>query len=143
MLVALLVTVYLTDVASAKRWDGIGQAARISRRPVQHQALLKTVARHRPDMLELLTEINAGQNDGIVLDSLHFKKGQTVTLAGQAGNTEQMWKFQANLREQKEIKDAEISNATPGQQDQEDQVHDHLPLQGIHEEGRGVVANGE
>jgi len=26
---------------------------------------------------------------------------------------EQMWKFQANLREHKEIKDAEIANAAP------------------------------
>jgi Tfp pilus assembly protein PilN len=61
----------------------------------------------------MLTEINAGENDGIVLDSLHFKKGQTVSLGGRADNMEKMWKFQANLREQKGIKDAEISNATP------------------------------
>ena len=110
MLVALLVTVYVTDVASAERWDGLVKQPEFQA-AVQQQALLKTVARHRPDILELLTEINAGQNDGIVLDTMHFKKGQTVTLTGQADNMEQMWKFQANLREQKGIKDAEIMNA--------------------------------
>jgi Tfp pilus assembly protein PilN len=80
---------------------------------MQQQAVVKTVARHRPDILDLLTEINAGQSDGVSLDSLHFKKGQVVSVTGQAGNMEQMWKFQANLREQKGIKSAEISNATP------------------------------
>jgi hypothetical protein len=112
MLAVLLVTAYLTDVASAKRWDGLVKQPEFQA-SVQQQALIKTVARHRPDMLELLTLINAGQNDGIVLDTLHFKKGQTVSVTGQADNMEQMWKFQANLRERKEFKDAEITNATP------------------------------
>jgi len=112
MLAALLVTAYFTDVASAKRWDALAKQPDFQAH-VQQQALLKTVARHRPDILGLLTEINAGQSDGVALDSLHFKKGQVVSVVGQAGNMEQMWKFQANLREQKGIKDAEISNATP------------------------------
>ncbi len=112
MLVALLVTIYLTDVASAKRWQELVQQPDFQA-TLQQQALVKMVARHRPDILEILTEINAGQNEGIVLDTFHFKKGQAVSLTGQAGNMEQMWKFQANLREHKEIKDAEIANATP------------------------------
>jgi hypothetical protein len=78
----------------------------------QHQALLKTVARHRPDVLGLLTALNAGKNDGIVLDSLHFKKGQPVTIAGQAGNTEQMWAFEKNLRAQKDMTNVAIVNPT-------------------------------
>jgi hypothetical protein len=111
LLIVLIVTVYLTDVASAKRW------AALTARPDfetarQHQALLKTVARHRPDMLDLLTSINAGKNDGIVLDSLHFRKGQTVTVAGQAGNTEQMWAFEKNLRAHKDITNVAIVNPT-------------------------------
>ena len=64
-------------------------------------------------MLELLTLVNAGPNEGVVLDTLHFKKGQAVTVTGQADNMEQMWKFQSNLRGQKELKGAEIVNATP------------------------------
>ncbi|HNS20835.1 MAG TPA: hypothetical protein PKH24_10070 [Sedimentisphaerales bacterium] len=112
MLIALLATVYVTDVASAGRWDALVKQPEFQA-VLQQQALVKTVARHRPDLLGMLTEINAGQNDGIVLDGLLFKKGSTVTLTGQADNMEQMWKFQANLRAQKGIKGAEIANAAP------------------------------
>ncbi len=109
VLMALLATVYLTDVAAAKRWTEVVnrpefEAAR------QHQALLKTVARYRPDMLELLATISAGTSDGIVLDTLHFKKGQTVTIAGQAANTEQMWAYEKSLREQKDLTNVTILN---------------------------------
>lgn len=111
VLIALLVTVYLTDSAAAQRWTELVnrpdfEAAR------QHQALLKTVARHRPDLLELLATISAGKNDGIVLDTLSFKKGQIVTITGQAGNTEQMWAYEKNLREQKGLANVTIVNPT-------------------------------
>jgi hypothetical protein len=111
MLVALFATTYLADAANARRWNELVarpdfEAAR------QHQALLKTVARHRPEMLELLTALNAGKNEGIVLDSLHFKKGQPVTIAGQAGTTEQMWAFEKNLRAQKDMTSVAIVNPT-------------------------------
>lgn len=112
MLVALLATVYFTDLASAKRWDSLVKQPDFQA-SLQQQALVKTVARHRPDLLELLTVINAGQNEGVVLDTFHFQKGQPVSVTGQADNMEQMWKFQANLRERKEIKSADIMNATP------------------------------
>jgi hypothetical protein len=111
-LIVLLVTAYLSDVASARRWDALVRQPEFQA-SVQQQSLIKTVARHRPDMLELLTLVNAGQNEGVVLDTFHFKKGQAVSVTGQADNMEQMWKFQANLREQKELKGAEILNATP------------------------------
>jgi len=111
MFVALFATTYLADAANARRWNELVarpefEAAR------QHQALLKTVARHRPDVLELLTALNTGKNDGIVLDSLHFKKGQPVTIAGQAGNTEQMWAFEKNLRARKDMTNVAIVNPT-------------------------------
>jgi hypothetical protein len=110
-LVALLATAYLTDVAAARRWTDLAarpdfEAAR------QHQALVKTVARHRPDLLELLATVNSGKNDGIVLDSFHFKKGQAVTMAGQAGNTEQMWAFEKNLKAQKDLANVALMNPT-------------------------------
>lgn len=111
VLIALLVTVYLTDVAAARRWTEVVnrpefEAAR------RHQALLKTVARYRPDMLELLATISAGKSDGIVLDTLHFKKGQTVTITGQAGNIDQMWAYEKSLREQKDLANVTIMNPT-------------------------------
>ncbi len=110
-LIALIATVYLTDAASAKRWAALTahpdfEAAR------QKQALFKTVARHRPDMLELLTFINTGKNDGIVLDSLHFRKGQGVTITGQAGDPKQLWAFEESLRAQKDFSKITIANQT-------------------------------
>jgi len=112
MLMGLLATVYFTDLTSAKRWDAMAKQPEFQA-SLQHQSLVKTVARNRPDLLELLTLINAGQNDGIVLDAFQFKKGQAVAVTGQADNMEQMWKFQANLRAQKDLKNAEIMNAAP------------------------------
>jgi Tfp pilus assembly protein PilN len=79
----------------------------------EHQALLKTVARHRPDLLQLLKDLGAGDTDGIVLDSLHFKKGQPVTVTGRADNEEMMWKFQDGLRNQNGIDDVDNPSATP------------------------------
>jgi hypothetical protein len=111
-LVALLVTVFFTDAAAARRWTALVTRPDFEAER-QHQVLLKTVARHRPDMLDLLACVNAGKNDGIVLDSLHFKKGQTVTLVGTAGNTEQMWAFEKNLRAQKDL--TNVTNVNPTQ----------------------------
>ncbi len=111
MLVLLLIVWRSVDVSLAKRLDTQMadpnfQAAR------QRQVLLKTVARHRPDILQLLADLSAGQNAGIALDSLYFKKGQAVTIMGQAGNMDQMYTFQDGLREQRGIADVEIPNAT-------------------------------
>jgi len=100
VLIVLLVTSYLTDVAAAQRWTELAADPALEAQR-QHQTMLKTVARHRPDLLQLLADVNAGSNDGIVLDTLHFRKGQVVTITGQAGSQEQLWKFDANLRGQK------------------------------------------
>ena len=109
MLVVFIATWYVVDATSAKRLTGLVNLPEF-KQARDHQLLLKTVAQHRPDLLGLLTDINAGQNDGIVLDKLHFKKGQAVTIMGRAGNMEQMWKFQENLLGQKGIKDVKITN---------------------------------
>jgi len=111
MLIVLLVVWRSVDVAMAARLDR--QVADPNFQAfTDRQALLKTVARQRPDVLQLLTDINAGPSDGIVLDTLHFKKGQTVTIAGRADKMEQMWKFQTGLMDQKGIEDVEITNQT-------------------------------
>ncbi|MCU0917545.1 MAG: hypothetical protein MUC88_23715 [Planctomycetes bacterium] len=100
VLVILIVTSYWTDVAAAQRWTELAAKPEFEAQR-QHQTMLKTVARHRPDLLQLLADVNAGSNDGVVLDTLHFKKGQVVTVTGQAASMEQVWKFEANLRGQK------------------------------------------
>jgi len=111
MLVVFIATWCAVDVISEKRLGALVSQPRFEEAR-QRQILLKTVARHRPDLLGLLTDVNEGQNDGVVLDSFHFKKGRTVSLMGQAGNMEQMWKFQENLRQRKGIKNVLISNST-------------------------------
>ncbi len=110
MLVVFIATWCAVDVISERRLGELVSQPQFEEAR-QRQILLKTVARHRPDLLALLTDINEGQNDGVVLDSLHFKKGQTVSVVGRAGNTDQMWKFQENLRQRKGIKNVLISNS--------------------------------
>ncbi|MHC4521176.1 MAG: hypothetical protein ACYTAS_21485, partial [Planctomycetota bacterium] len=109
MLVVFIATWYTVDVVTAKRLNELVNLPTFEQAR-ERQNLIETVADHRPNVLGLLTDISAGENDGIVLDNLHFKKGQTVTIVGRAGNMEQMWKFQENLLNQKSIKDVQISN---------------------------------
>ncbi len=112
MLVVLIATAYFVDVASEKHLTAlVNQPAFKQAR--ERQTLLKTVARRRPDMLALLTELDAGENSGVILDEFHFRKGQLASIIGQADNTEKMWEYQGNLLNRKDLTDVEISNATP------------------------------
>jgi hypothetical protein len=99
-LAAFIATSYAVDVAKEKQLSALVNQAGFEQAR-QRQVLLRTVARNRPDLLDLLTEINMGENPGIVLESFHFKKGSLVTLVGQADTQEQMWKFQKNLIDRK------------------------------------------
>jgi len=110
MLIVLIVTSYALDKSRDSQYRKLLAQTDLGKAR-QRQELLKTVAQNRPDLLQLLTDINTGQNSGIVLDSLHFKKGQPVSLVGQADNEEQLWSFQRNLRGRKGIDGAEISTA--------------------------------
>ena len=107
MLAVFLATSYAVDVAREKQLSALVNQAGFEEAR-QRQVLLRTVARNRPDLLDILTEINAGENPGIVLENFHFKKGQLVTIVGQADNVEQMWKFQKNLREHKSLSAVDI-----------------------------------
>lgn len=70
---------------------------------MQRQKLVKSVAQQRPDLLELLGQINASGEEGIKLESFHFKKGQPVTITGEAPGNEQLYKFEKNLQDRKNI----------------------------------------
>ena len=61
-------------------------------------------------MLDLLELVNKCGERGIKLNSLHFKKGQLVTVTGQAGSNEQLRDFEKSLQEKKDIKEV---NCTP------------------------------
>ena len=111
MLAVFIAVSVAVDFASEKRLTAlVGQPE--FKEAHERQALLRTVARYRPDVLGLLTEMGAGENPGVLLDGFHFRKGQVVTVTGQADNAEQMWKFQANLLGQKGIDDVSIANTS-------------------------------
>ncbi|MHC4482217.1 MAG: hypothetical protein ACYSW4_01575 [Planctomycetota bacterium] len=71
----------------------------------ERQELIRTVARQRPDLLQLLSEISSSEGEGILLNSFHFKMGQPVRISGQAGKAEQFIKFEKSLQEKKGVKE--------------------------------------
>lgn len=97
MLAVVLIVSYSADVASNKRLNELVAQAGF-KQLLQRQTLIKEVARQRPDLLELLSEINIEDSGGILLDSVNFKKGQVLAISGQAPNAEQLYKFQDSLR---------------------------------------------
>lgn len=109
MLALLVAVLYAEDVIGEKHLTRL-QASSECAALLQQQKLIKTVALNRVDLLGLLSQINQGENKGIVLDSLGFKKGRPVTIAGQADNAEQMYKFEKYLLEQKSITGVKILN---------------------------------
>ena len=76
---------------------------------MQRQKLIKSVAQQRPDLLELLGQINASGERGIKLESFHFKKGQPVTITGEAPGNEQLYKFEKNLQDRKNISSVKMN----------------------------------
>jgi hypothetical protein len=125
VMLALLVTVlYAVDVVNEKRLTRL--AGKVDMRQfTQRQKLIKSVALQRPDLLRLLTEMNSTEHEGIVLSSVHFKKGNPVTVKGQADGEEQIWKFQASLNSKKGIENALIESITPKDDKREFTINFH------------------
>lgn len=111
MLAVLVAVSYAVDVADEKRLGKLEAEAGF-KELMQRQTLIKAVARQRPDLLQLLSEINSGDNKGIVLDSFHFKKGQLLTIRGRAQSAEQIYEFQKSLLGKSGIKKVVIQNPT-------------------------------
>jgi len=114
MLVLLVIVSYAVDAASPgaieKRLKASVSDADMNLL-IQRQKLIRTVATERPDLLELLNLVNSGGSKGVLLDSLQFKKGQPVSITGQADNPDLLYKFQESLLTKKGIKGVEIQNA--------------------------------
>ncbi|UCD57111.1 MAG: hypothetical protein JSV16_15050 [Candidatus Hydrogenedentota bacterium] len=99
VMLALLVTVfYAVDVVHDKRLSRLVEKVNVEEF-AGRQKLIRAVEQRRPDLLELLTLINSTEHDGIVLSTIHFKKGQPVALKGEANNADNLYKFQKSLRE--------------------------------------------
>lgn len=106
MLVLLAIVSYAVDMASPGAIEKRLEAS-ISNIDMdlllKKQGLIKVVARERPDLLELLKLVNESGGRGITLTSLHFKKGQPVSITGQAGSNEDLSRFEKSLQNTKGI----------------------------------------
>ena len=111
VLALLVIVSYAVDVTNEKRLHRFQEGAGF-KELLEQRALMKTVALHRPDLLELLSEINSGDNAGVTLDSLYFKKGQPVKITGQVRSTEQLYDFHESLLSKKGIKHALIPSTS-------------------------------
>lgn len=112
MLVLLLIVFYSVDMASPgaieKQFKASATNADINSL-IQRQRLIKSVAQQRPDLLELLAKINASGENGIKLESFHYKKGQPVTITGEAPGNEQLYKFEKNLQDRNNINSVKMN----------------------------------
>ena len=79
---------------------------------VKRQQLLKTVARERPDLLDLLKVVNESGERGISLTTLSFKKGQPVSISGQASSNDQLSRYEKNLQNTRGIENVNYTANT-------------------------------
>ncbi len=79
---------------------------------MQQQNLTRIVAMERPNLLELIKHISESGDSSIKLESIHFKKGQLVSITGQVQSPDQLYKFQESLMSKSGIKDVKIQNTS-------------------------------
>ncbi len=113
MLILLVVVSYAVDVASPgaieKRLEASLSDTDMNML-MQRQKLIKTVASQRPDLLDLINQVVESGDRGIKLESLYFKKGQRVTINGQAPGNEQLYRFEKSLQDRTSIKDVKMTS---------------------------------
>jgi hypothetical protein len=115
MLVLLVIVSYSVDIAGP---DSIERRIEESvsdvdmNQLVKRQQLIKTIARERPDLLDLLKVVNESGQKGITLTGLNFKKGQPVSITGQASSNDQLSKYEKNLQNIKGIENVNYTANT-------------------------------
>ncbi|MHC4616720.1 MAG: hypothetical protein ACYTEQ_03085 [Planctomycetota bacterium] len=109
MFISLAAVYFAVDVLGERRLGRL-QADAGFKQLVQRQALVEKVARERADLLRLLSEINSVPGEGVMLDRLYFKRGQPVSISGQAPDKEKLYKFHEKLMSRKLITDPKIQN---------------------------------
>jgi hypothetical protein len=106
MLVLLVIVSYAVDIAGPnsieKRIEESVSDVDMNQL-VKRQQLIKTVARERPDLLDLLKVVNESGQKGITLTGLYFKKGQPVSVSGQASSNDQLSRYEKNLQKTKGV----------------------------------------
>lgn len=108
MLILLLVVSYVVAVAGNNHLGRLLEEEANFKEIVERQKLIKAVARERIDLLELLSEINLAEHEGVMLHAFEFKKGRPVKISGQADGAEQAYKFQEFLQDRKGMRNVEI-----------------------------------
>ena len=115
MLALFVIVSYATDVVSPiaiqKRLKPADSSVDIDLL-MQRQKLIRAVALERPNLLELLKQVTESADRGIKLDGFHFRKGQLVSITGQAQSSDQLYKFQEALLSKNGIKDVNIQSAS-------------------------------
>jgi len=140
-LVVVLIVAYVTDIALARRLRGLVDQHKLLELKSQLDAR-EQVSRYRLDVLALLNEINSaapaggfqttsepnmpngpmgrgprgGRAGGIVLDSFSFKRGQTITIEGQASTPEDLYRFEEALRKKEGISQVQTKKSTQDKQ---------------------------
>jgi len=108
-LILFLLVLYAVDAASYRRLSRLEANADFEQL-MRRQAVMKEVARLRPDLLELLEEINSIECKGIMLDSFSFKRGEPASIAGQADG-DGHYKFEKMLQDIKGISDVRMNSS--------------------------------
>ena len=107
-LILSVIVLYAVDAASYRRLSRLEANADFEQL-MQRQMLIKQVAQVRPDLLELLREINSIECKGIMLDSFSFKKGEPASVTGHADGDEH-YKFEKMLQGVKDISDVRMNS---------------------------------
>jgi hypothetical protein len=101
MLVLLAMVSYAVDITGPKSIEKRLEAS-ISNVDmdllVKRHQLIRTVARERPDLLELFKIVNESGDRGIKLTGLNFKKGQPVSVSGEVSSNDQLSGFEKKLQ---------------------------------------------
>jgi hypothetical protein len=114
MLIILGIVAYTVDVVTPhvmeKKLKSAVSDEELGRLEEQRK-LMKAIAAQRPNLLELLKDVNASGEGGVKLTEFHFKKTQPVRIKGEARNTDQIYKLRESLLEKKGIRDVRIEGA--------------------------------
>jgi hypothetical protein len=115
MLVLLVIVSYAVDIAGPnsieKRLESSVSDVDMNLL-VKRQQLIRTVAQERPDLLDLLKVVNESGDRGITLTTLFFKKGQPVSISGEASSNDQLSRYEKNLQNAKGIEKVNYSANT-------------------------------
>jgi len=110
---------YALDAASYRRFERLERTADLEQL-IQREALVKAIARRRPDVLGLLNQINDLESKGILLDSFTFKMGEPAIITGQADDRAQLHGFEKLLEQSKDISEVKM---TPSPETKGDKIN--------------------